>query len=236
MDKKELQAKLIDYLYDEMSPDERKAFEAHLRDHPDLQQELDEMAGTRRLFGEDSDDITPGKLMLIDLPDQKEDEEEVRKPATIFTLKALTAVAAALLLAVLLFTVANLQITQTDSGTLISFGSAPNSQPQTEPEPDVQTEQFITEDEFYALLAELQQENNRMMASALEQTQAQHREQMQDVVQTLTNYYDRRRQQDLMLISEGLATLEEETYYRFLQTEAAFEDLLFALNVQPSNE
>ena len=234
MDKKELEAKLIDYLYDEMSPDERKAFETHLRDHPDLQQELDDMTATRRLFQEDTDDITPGKLMLIDIPDQK--DEEVRKPVTIFTLRAVAAVAAAILLAVLLFSVANLQITQTDSGTLISFGSAPDPLPQTETEPDVQTEQFITEDEFYARLSEIQQENNRLMASALEQTQAQHREQMQNVVQTLTDYYDRRRQQDLMLVSEGLATLEEETYYRFLQTEAAFEDLLFALNVQPTNE
>jgi hypothetical protein len=74
------------------------------------------------------------------------------------------------------------------------------------------------------------------MATALDQTRQQHRQQMENVIKTLTTYYDQRRQQDLVLVSEGLAQLEEETYYRFLETEEALEDLIFALNIQQTEE
>jgi hypothetical protein len=40
----------------------------------------------------------------------------------------------------------------------------------------------------------------------------------------------------LILVSEGLAQLEEETYYKFLQTEETLEDLIFAFNVQQTDE
>lgn len=192
------------------------------------------MQATRNLLQEDKDEITPKKLMLIQPDaDQSSNKESIHSTgsAKIFALKTLAAVAAAILVTFALFSFANLQITQTDRGTLISFGADPL--PVEEP---AANEAFITEDEFYTMMAELQEQNNRVMATALEQTQEQHQQQMENVVQTLTTYYDRRRQQDLLLVGEGLAQLEEETYYRFLQTEEAFEDLLFALNVQQTDE
>lgn len=234
MDKNDAQSKLMDYLYDEMGPDERQSFEKILRDNPDLQKELNEMRATRNLLQEDNDEITPKKLLLIQPDaDQSSEKESTQSSgsAKIFALKTFAAVAAAILVAVSLFSFANLQISHTDRGTLISFGADP--QPVEEP---AATEAYITEDEFYAMMGELQEQNNRVMAAALEQTQEQHQQQMENVIQTLTTYYDRRRQQDLLLVSEGLAQLEEETYYRFLQTEEAFEDLLFALNVQQTDE
>lgn len=234
MDNNELQSKLIDYIYDEMDPGERREFEKILRDDPDLQKELNEMQATRNLLQEDSEEIKPEKLLLIQPAPEHPAEKESSEPsgsATFFVLKTVAAVAAAILLAVAIFSFTNLQITQTNSGTLISFGASP--QPVAEP---ADAEAFITEDEFYAMMSELQEQNNRVMATALEQTREQHQQQMENVIETLTAYYDRRRQQDLVLVSEGLAQLEEETYYRFLQTEEALEDLIFALNVQQTNE
>jgi uncharacterized protein related to proFAR isomerase len=127
----------------------------------------------------------------------------------------------------------NLQISHTDRGTLISFGS--ETLPQETNEPD-QTEEYITKAEFYDMIDELQNRNSQVMATALQQTREQHQQQMEDVIQTLTTYYDQRRQQDLILVSEGLAQLEEETYYKFLQTEETLEDLIFAFNVQQTDE
>lgn len=234
MDKNDVQSKLMDYLYDEMGPDERQSFEKSLRDNPDMQQELEEMRATRNLLQENKDEITPKRLLLIPTDsDKSSGDNSVTPPvsAKIFALKTFAAVAAAILLAVSIFSFANLQITHTDRGTLISFGADP--EPVEEP---AATEAFITEDEFYTMMGEMQEQNNRVMATALEQTQEQHQQQMENVIQTLTTYYDRRRQQDLLLVSEGLSQLEEETYYRFLQTEEALEDLIFALNVQQTDE
>lgn len=235
MDKKDAHSKLIDYLYDEMSPDERREFEEILRNNHDLQQDLHELQTTRNLLQQDSDEITPGRLMMIQSDADHSSEKASIKPSgssNIFSLKTFAAVAAAILVAVSLFSFANLQITHTDRGTLISFGT-PQPQPIEEP---AETESFITEDEFYVMMGELQEQNSRVMTTALEQTREQHQQQLENVIQTLTSYYDRRRQQDLLLVSEGLAQIEEETYYRFLQTEEALEDLIFALNVQQTDE
>lgn len=235
MNKNDAQSKLMDYLYDEMEPEERREFEKLLRSNPVLQQEINEMQATRNLLQEDKDEIIPEKLLLIQPDADHSSKKASIKPSrssNIFSLKTFAAVAAAILLAFALFSIANLQISHTDRGTLISFGTPP-PQPVQEP---AETESFITEDEFYIMMNELQEQNNRVMATALQQTREQHQQQMENVVQTLTTYYDQRRQQDLVLVSEGLAQLEEETYYRFLQTEEALEDLIFALNVQPPNE
>lgn len=235
MDKNDAQSRLMDYLYDEMGPDERRDFEEVLQNDPDLKQELDDIQSMRNLLQEDDSEIKPGNLLLIK-PDSETSKDETSgsaKRGKIYTLTAIAAVAAAILLTFSAFSFLNLQVSQTDNGTLISFGTAPPPQQTNEPE---QTEAYITEDEFYALMSEYQEQNNQVMATALQQTREQHQQQMEDVIQTLTTYYNQRRQQDLVLVSEGLAQLEEETYYRFLQTEEAFEDLLFALNVQQSNE
>ncbi|MFO7846486.1 MAG: hypothetical protein R6V27_07990, partial [Balneolaceae bacterium] len=219
---------------DEMDPDERQRFEKTLRDNPDLKQELSEMRATRNLLQEDSDEITPKKLLLIQTDSDKSSSDESDKPSgssKIIALKTFAAVAAAILVTFALLSFANLQVTHSDRGTLISFGSDP--QPVEEP---ASTEAFITEDEFYAMMGELQEQNNEVMAAALDQSRREHQQQMENVIQTLTAYYDQRRQQDLILVSEGLAQLEEETYYRYLQTEEALEDLIFALNLQQNAE
>lgn len=235
MDKNDEQSRLMDYLYDEMDPGERRTFEDALRNDPDLKQELDEMQSMQKLLQEDNTEIKPDNLLLIK-PDSNP-SENVRSGASkrgkIYTLSAIAAIAAAILLTFAVSSFMNLQISHTDNGTLISFGSAPLPQETNEPE---QTEAYITEDEFYDMMNELQKRNSQVMAAALQQTREQHQQQMEDVIQTLTAYYDQRRQQDLVLVSEGLAQLEEETYYKFLETEQTIDDLIFALNVQQTNE
>ena len=227
MDNSELQSKLMDYIYGEMEPEERQEFEQQLHEQPELQNEMEEMRSTKNLFGEDTSEISPKKLMLIDTgPKQKSSGA-----SKLFYLKTAAAIAATILLALFALSYANLQISTNESGMVISFGTAT-----AQPEPPPQTEDFVTEEEFYALMNELQDQNNQVMATALAQTRQQHQQQMENVIETLTAYYDQRRQQDLVLVSEGLAQLEEETYYKFLQTEQTIEDLIFALNVQQTSE
>ncbi|MCB9850475.1 MAG: zf-HC2 domain-containing protein [Phycisphaerales bacterium] len=46
MNAEEFEAMLAEYLGDELAPDERRAFEAHLAEHPEHQAEVDELSGT----------------------------------------------------------------------------------------------------------------------------------------------------------------------------------------------
>ena len=100
--------KLIDYLYGEMTPPEKQAFEQELQQNPTLQKELDALQESRRF--------------LADLP-------EVQPPATVITLKrkpfqwrkwAIPASIAASLL--LLLQVFDFRATTTANGLTFSFG------------------------------------------------------------------------------------------------------------------
>ena len=46
----ELEAKLVDYIYDELAEPEREAFEAGLTEHPDLAEEAKAHARTRAIM------------------------------------------------------------------------------------------------------------------------------------------------------------------------------------------
>lgn len=229
MNEQEAKFKLIDYLYDEMTKEERREFEKVLSNSPELQRELREMQFTRNLLKDEPGKIPHKNLLIID-PDATEKEAPVKpKSNNLFYLKTASAVAAVILLTVTAFAFINLQIQQTEQGVLISFGDQPV------PEQPLQDNQ-ISEEEVYSLIGELHEENSRLFSEVLEETRLEHRQQLEDVISTLTTYYDQRRRQDLILISEGLAQLEEETYYRFLQTEEALEDLIFALSYQQPEE
>ncbi len=230
MNEQEAKFKLIDYLYDEMTKEERREFEKVLSESPELQRELREMQSTRNLLKEEPGEIPHKSLLLIN-PEtpEKETPTEQKSQSTFFYLKTAAAIAAVILLTVTAFAFINLQIQQTEQGVLISFGDQPVTEQPLQ-------ENQISEEEVYSLIGELHEENSRLFSEVLEETRREHRQQLEDVISTLTTYYDQRRRQDLILISEGLAQLEEETYYRFLQTEEALEDLIFALSYQQPEE
>lgn len=231
MIEQEAKSKLIDYLYDDMPENERTEFEKILSESSGLQRELHELQATRKLLQEEPGEIPHKNLLLLRPETEAGELPSTRKlNGLVFYMKTAIAAAAAILLTVLAFSFVNLQIHQTEQGMLISFGGQTPATVQPQPEPQ------ISEEEIYGLISELQEENTRVFATVLEQTRQEHQQQLADVIQTLTTYYDQRRQQDLLLISEGLAQLEEETYYRFLQTEEALEDLIFALSYQQPEE
>ncbi|CAN5399705.1 hypothetical protein BH23BAC3_BH23BAC3_18570 [soil metagenome] len=231
MTEQEAKSKLMDYLYNEMEVDQRKEFEKILSKNPGLQQDLLELKSTRELLQSEPGEVPHKNLLLIPPnPETTDKGRSDRSKNKLYYLKTAAAFAATILLTVIAFSFVNLQINQTDQGLLISFGEQPAASIQSQPEPQ------ISEEELYGLVTELQEENNRVIANVIEQTRQEHQQQLADVIQTLTAYYDQRRQQDLILISEGLAQLEEETYYRFLQTEEALEDLIFALSYQQTEE
>lgn len=213
---------MMDYLYGEMDSTEKNQFEQDLKDHPEMQAELQELQNTRNLLGSEPIDIPPKKLLMLNLPDHS--QKSRRR-----VINTVLAIAAALLITVFAFSFVNMQVDQTEAGFHVSFGEPP-------PNETVQSEQQITEEEIYELISDMQQENAQVYSEILEQTRQEHQQQMEEVIRTLTEYYDQRRRQDLLLISEGLAHLEEETYYRFLQTEETLEDLIFALSYQQNED
>ncbi|MEM9987566.1 MAG: hypothetical protein AAF804_20945, partial [Bacteroidota bacterium] len=60
------QATLVDYLYGELDPEQAQAVEAYLDQHPELRQELGEMAGVRSFLadGRQEAELPPLELSL----------------------------------------------------------------------------------------------------------------------------------------------------------------------------
>lgn len=229
MDDQNIKNLFMDYLYDEMTDEQKTEFEKKLDENPDLKKEFEELRSTSEMLRAVPVETPSLKLvMMAPERDQKEKTKEslsknfLRKYPGLITVLA----AAACLLVILMgaaFT--GLNVGQTDQGFYMTFGEAPNPQPEI-------VQQGLSEEEVRDMIDQIRQENSMLLASMIEQVQEQQNEQLEEAINVLTDYYDQRRQQDLRLISQGIAQLEEDTYYRLRQTDETLGDLIYALSYQ----
>ncbi|MCC5914770.1 MAG: hypothetical protein JJU46_10380 [Balneolaceae bacterium] len=199
---------LMDYLYDEMDQEQRSEFEKALSRNEPLRSELAELQQTRSLL----------KGAELHKPILKETRKEPDEPNTRRWLPLISGVAA-LFMGAILLTIAytNITVGHGDGYFTVSFGE-PVQQPAELSREDlaIVVEQIRTE---HTLLAGL-------LIDELEQRQS---EQLSEAITMLTDYYDRQRERDLMLISEGFYQLEEETESRFRERDEWVAELIVAL-------
>lgn len=218
MTEQEAKSLFMDYLYNEMESKEKQEFEQFLKQHPALAEELKELSDTRSLLQHVPLKTPSHKLVMMN-PETAPGKQWIHNQYT----RAAMAIAATFLMVILSFSLIDVQFGQSGQGFFVTFGNQ---------SPAAATEQGMNEEEVYELIEQIRAENALLLASVVEQSEEQQRLQLEQTIETLTNYYDQRRQQDLLLITEGLAQLEEETYYRFLQTDEALGDLIYALSYQ----
>ncbi len=219
MNKTEIKQKLIDYLYNEMADAERTEFEEYIAKHPDVKKELDELRGVRNVLGqipvpEKAESMVAGSLQSK--PDSNQTEGSKR---TYPVIRYMVAVAAIFLATLLTFSFINLQVGSDENGFYVHFG-----------EHSVPQEQAVNEEMLADLLNQIRDENALFVAAMVEQSSARQSEQIEEVLNALTDYYDQRRQQDLLLIAEGFSQLEQDTYHRFMQTDEVIGEIIFALS------
>ncbi|WP_234568890.1 anti-sigma factor family protein [Rhodohalobacter sp. 614A] len=229
MDDQNIKNLFMDYLYDEMTDEQKAEFEKKLDKNPDLKKEFEELKSTNQLLQKVPMETPSLKLvMMAPEHDQKEKIKESSNKNFLKKYPGLTTVlaAAACLLIILMgaaFT--GLNVGQTDQGFYMTFGEAQNLQPEI-------IQQGLSEQEVRDMINQIRQENSLLLASMIEKVQEQQNDQLEEAINVLTDYYDQRRQQDLRLISQGIAQLEEDTYHRLRQTDEALGDLIYALSYQ----
>lgn len=229
MTEKEIKNLFMDYLYDEMTDEQKKEFEKKLDDNPELQKEFEELQSTSEMLRSVPMETPSHKLVMIASGRDQNQKEEIQKLSDRHILKRYpgltTVLAAAACLLIILMGAAftGLNIGQTDQGFYLTFGEQPVPQPDT-------LQQGMSEEEVRDMIEQIRQENSILLASMIEQVQEQQNEQLEEAINVLTNYYDQRRQQDLRLISQGIAQLEEDTYTRLRQTDQTLGDLIYALS------
>ncbi len=208
MTEQETQNQLMDYLYNEMDDEQKAAFEKHLENNPKLRKELNELQGIRSLL--DNVPTETPAYNMIGLPQEP-------KTSRIYSfIKPVLTIAASLLIGVMIFAFADIEMGQTENGYYLTFGSPP-------------VEESVSEEAVIDLMNQIRNENQLLIAAMLEQNRELQNAQLEQVITELAQYYEARRNQDLMLVAEGFAQLEEETTNRLVRTNETLEDIFFAL-------
>lgn len=223
MNKEEARLQMMDYLYDEMTHQQKSEFEAYIKKHPELQQELHDLYNTKQLL-----EFVPENENRKGLGHRnKEARAPGRKSRGFFTpgVKTVMAIAASVLVILFGSSIAGLQISNTDEGFLISFNGTDQA---LKAEP-VNT---VSDEDLLALAEQIRTENRLLMTSMMDELQSQQRVQLQETIRVLNTYYERQREEDLTMIADGLSQLQVETAYRFLQTDETLENIIYAINNQ----
>lgn len=211
----DIQQQLMDYLYDEMNEQERDRFERKLTQNPELQRKLEGLQSAQKVL--QSYSAPEWKL-----PGENDSSGTVTGSGdTPRRVKYVLSAAAIILIGAFIGVFASVQIGQTEQGYYLTFG-----------EPPVRTveNQGFSEEEVAELIQQIREENAILMNSMFEQVQAEQKEQFNDALLTLVEYYEERRNRDLLLFAEGLNQLNETTSTRFRQTNQTLNGLIYALS------
>ena len=212
------QLQLMDYLFDEMTPDEKKQFEQKLQNSEELRDKLNELKATQSVIGKYSPEEP--EQSGFQYRDELDHGTAIKKPRRYRT--AILAVAAVLLITFFIGAFSSVQFGETEQGYYLTFGNPP-----------VQVEQTgISEEELNQIIAEIKTENSLMLNSMMEQTQREQNERFNESLTTLAEYYEERRNRDLMLFTEGLLQLEESTSTEIDRTNRALNGIIYALSTE----
>ncbi|NBB77652.1 MAG: hypothetical protein GVY02_09755 [Bacteroidetes bacterium] len=232
MTEEEARNQLMDYLYDEMEPDQKKEFKKMLEQSPELKKELNELKSTRDLIQSAPSEV-PSHNILMMMPVSESEKQESEPGGKVnglrssffsrFPAAATILTAAASLLFILIgAALTDLNMGQGEDGFYLGFGERTERQ----------LEESFTREEVYELMEQMQQQNSALMATMVEELQRRQEEQLTQAVGVMADYVEEQRQEDLRLISRSLVQLQENTYNRFRQTDETLGDLIYAISYQ----
>lgn len=236
-------SKLMDYLYNEMSPEEIIEFEKELLSSPQLREELEDMRHTLGMLGEyqEEEKITPVFL----LPERK-------KSSGIWWKTGLS-IAASLLLVLFLAAFSGMQLQMNENAWVLSFSK--NTPPEVTNFQDMsaleqrlralETQQSyvnsttketvnLNKDTLEQIIHALQKTQNEQLQLALKGVRAEQQEDLQTAILTLFELLDQRRQEDLVLIARSLQEVQDNSEELFFQTDELLGQIIMAMNTQNS--
>jgi len=195
----------MDYLYDEISDEERSKLETYLENHSKLRKELQELQETRSLLQRMPELNRDQQLLMIEPNDRTFgrwwQQAKQLVPDSFFG-KSVLAAAAIIILLLITGSVAQLHVETTGEGIAISMGYTPT----------VNT--GLSNQEAEALVQKIREENAAILSKYAESIHRQNKEQLQKVI----TYFQEQRINDLQLVDQTLDELQQNTNYRLRQT------------------
>lgn len=212
----------MDYLYDEISKEEKTKLETYLKKNPQLRQELDELQQTRSLL-QKMPEADPAQRLLVMEPRKRTFSQWWQEAKNIFPQsifgKTAFAAAAGLILFFFIGSIAQLHVETSGNGVAISMGYSPT------------IDQGISNQQAEALVSQIREENAAMLADYAEAINKQNEEQLQKVV----DYFQEQRMNDLQLVDQTLDELQQNTNYRLRKTNQYLGEVLQTVSYQNQN-
>lgn len=213
----------MDYLYDEISQDQKKELDQYLEKHPDLKEELSALDETRSVLQKMPEPDPAEKMLVVESRERSFADwwQDVKNLIPRSALgKTVLATAATIVLFFFVGSLAQLQISTTQNGMTISFGgTAPPNE-------------SLSSDQADALVQQIREENAAMLADYAEAIERQNREQLQQVV----THFEEQRMSDLQLVSQAIDELQQNTNYQLYQTNEYLSEVLQTVSYQNRNE
>ncbi len=171
MNKQEARELLMDYLYEEITKEDKAKLERYLQSHPELQQELKELQATRSLLKkapkmEENDKILAFKPKNRSFAEWWGQAYGLLPYSTLG--KTVLAIAACIILAFIGLSAANLHIHSSESGFSVNLGYAH----QRKPEPQTSHEHF-SDVQKADIIQLIQHNDSALMAKAVHKIQSQ---------------------------------------------------------------
>lgn len=254
MTKDEAKLFLLDYIYGEINEDQKIDVERCLKAYPDLQAELDELRDTLRILQSVSESLpaetVPEHLVQVNLKQRNQAGISVGSATGSFSgsddgpsqdpmgetspagdgeskaggqvvpkwqsVWARAGLAAAVVLITILVAgaISDMEIRSDSEGWSLTFGS----------EPPVIQEGF-DEAALNEMIELIRQENLLMASSLIEESQLQQEAQMQQIMVSILEYMELRREEDVTQLANGIARVDEDSYQRFRLTSEALDGL-----------
>lgn len=203
----------MDYLYDEITSEDKEKLETYLKEHPSLQEELDKLQQTGILLQRMPDEQPAQKLLVME-PRKRSIGQWWQEAKNLFpqTMWGKTgfAIAAGFVLLMIIGSVAKVHIAPTDAGYSMSLGYQPV------------INQGLSARQAEALIDQIRQENAAMLTEYAETMNRQNNQQLQQVVR----YFEQQRINDLQLIDQNLNQLQQANGYRWQETNRFLSEVL----------
>ena len=219
----DLKPLFMDYLYDEISEDDRRLLLAHLARCQSCQAEFDALKKTSNIL-QQWEDIDPD-FNVIMVTEKAPWLTRLKnyitgllpQPKRIAFGLVYAAVGCFLVLAI-----ANTQISYRQGEFKMSLGLFSKPAQQTSQD-DLSTKQVVEK---------LQQENYYLMSTLLQQSEARQQKEIATAVLQLRQDFERQRVEDLNLVGYGLNNIEQNTSRQIQQTGRSLKELIQLINAQ----
>ncbi len=220
---KDIRAMIMDYIYDEISETDRKAFELHLSRCTECRKEVESLTSTSGLLKEWVEQAPDIRVIAV-----KEKSQSNGKYTGFFRglfsgpKNLAFGSAFALLFIFMLFSIANTEISVNNGSFSMHMGFMKPSDPGQQGEEQVKTN---------LLVEELVKENYQLTKALIEESEARQRQEVIYALSAFKKGIDQERYHDLSLVQYGMRELQKNTYQQVQEIDGALNRLIRPANI-----